>query len=279
MNSKITAILTAAILLPLAQAWGEEVPSWVKSSAGWWAEGAISDEEFVLGIQYLIGEGIMTIPDTPVSSYSSDGIPEWVKTTAGWWADGSISDGEFVSAIQHLMSTGVMAVPVGQASPAEDGPDACSSIKRTIDRLDCERDAKKAAEALDYRENGRAFEAGPITYYFKGNSFEINTSGQPLLDVSILAVNNGEQTVTLACTGPSICNYDVWDGTRAYKYASTDFTNGAIVLDPGSFRVFTMLFGPNIGYGGTTLEYHPDREYVLRISEPWGSTTLPLVLQ
>jgi len=38
-----------------------EIPSWIKNNAGWWAEGAIDDNSFVQGIQFLIKEGIMSI--------------------------------------------------------------------------------------------------------------------------------------------------------------------------------------------------------------------------
>ena len=38
-----------------------EIPSWIKNNAGWWAEGAIGDSDFVQGIQFLIKEGIMKI--------------------------------------------------------------------------------------------------------------------------------------------------------------------------------------------------------------------------
>ena len=37
------------------------VPEWIKSNAGWWSEGAIDDEAFVQGIQYLISNGILQI--------------------------------------------------------------------------------------------------------------------------------------------------------------------------------------------------------------------------
>ncbi len=37
------------------------VPNWIKNNAGWWAEGAIDDDAFVQGIQYLIKEGILQI--------------------------------------------------------------------------------------------------------------------------------------------------------------------------------------------------------------------------
>jgi hypothetical protein len=38
-----------------------EIPSWIKNNAGWWADGSIDDNSFVQGIQYLIKEGIMKI--------------------------------------------------------------------------------------------------------------------------------------------------------------------------------------------------------------------------
>jgi len=37
------------------------IPEWIKNNAGWWAEGAIGDSDFVSGIQFLIKEGIMKI--------------------------------------------------------------------------------------------------------------------------------------------------------------------------------------------------------------------------
>lgn len=37
------------------------IPSWMKSSVRWWAEGKISDSEFLSGIQYLIDKKIMVL--------------------------------------------------------------------------------------------------------------------------------------------------------------------------------------------------------------------------
>ena len=39
----------------------DKVPTWIKNNAGWWAEGAIDDDAFVQGIQFLIKEGIITV--------------------------------------------------------------------------------------------------------------------------------------------------------------------------------------------------------------------------
>mgnify|MGYP003312617647 FL=1 len=39
----------------------QEVPSWIKNNAGWWAEGQIDDNTFVSGIQYLVKVGIIIL--------------------------------------------------------------------------------------------------------------------------------------------------------------------------------------------------------------------------
>ena len=37
------------------------IPDWIKSNAGWWADGQIDDSSFVSGLQWLISNGIMKI--------------------------------------------------------------------------------------------------------------------------------------------------------------------------------------------------------------------------
>ena len=34
-----------------------DIPPWIKTSAGWWADGMISDDEFARGIEYLVSVG------------------------------------------------------------------------------------------------------------------------------------------------------------------------------------------------------------------------------
>ena len=87
------------------------VPDWVKNTAGWWAEGQISEVEFVKGVEFLINQQII---DTDAQTTSSTGtgasVPDWVKNTAGWWAEGQISENEFVNAIEHLIKTGTIII-------------------------------------------------------------------------------------------------------------------------------------------------------------------------
>ena len=87
------------------------VPAWVKNTAGWWAEGKISEVEFVKGVEFLIKQQIIdTSVQTTTSTGTGSSVPDWVKNTAGWWAEGEISEGEFVNAIEHLVKTGTIIV-------------------------------------------------------------------------------------------------------------------------------------------------------------------------
>ncbi len=86
------------------------VPSWIKASAGWWAEGSIGDDTFLRGIGFLISNDVIRIPYSQGPSPSPGEIPSWIKASAGWWAEGSIGDGEFVRGIQFLIEQGILVV-------------------------------------------------------------------------------------------------------------------------------------------------------------------------
>ena len=245
---------------------------------------------------YLTAMAAMLLATSAVS-YAHAEVPDWVRNTAGWWAEGAISDGEFMAGIQHLMALGLIAVPAsgGPGDGAAGGPadpelavleaelQKCSEITKAYKRIDCQKPIEEAITILEYKAGSEQFALGPVTYYWKGlgsegSEFEISSSGQPLLSIRMLAENTGADIVALNCTSPSICSYDVWDGSKSFKYSGTDFTSGQIVLNPGDAREFNILFGPNIGYGGTEFEYDPSKSYTFRINEGFGSTSIPLPL-
>ena len=88
------------------------IPEWIRASAGWWAGGLISDEEFAGGIGYLIRSGTISIPSGSAGAGGAGpeqvAIPEWIRASAGWWADGLISDEEFAGGIAYLVSIGAI---------------------------------------------------------------------------------------------------------------------------------------------------------------------------
>ena len=86
-----------------------EIPGWIKTNAEWWVSGDIDDDSFVQGIQYLIKEDIITIPNTTQEKTAeSNEIPGWIKTNAEWWVSGDIDDDSFVQGIQYLIKEGIL---------------------------------------------------------------------------------------------------------------------------------------------------------------------------
>lgn len=85
-----------------------QIPSWIKNNAKFWAEGKITDKDFVSGIQYLINQKIIKIPASTSSGAKSDVIPSWVKNAAGFWAEGKTSDADFVNGLQYLITSGII---------------------------------------------------------------------------------------------------------------------------------------------------------------------------
>jgi peptidoglycan/xylan/chitin deacetylase (PgdA/CDA1 family) len=63
------------------------VPEWIKNNAGWWAEGAINDETFVQGIEFLVKEKIILVSEESQTGSNEKIVPEWIKNNAGWWAE------------------------------------------------------------------------------------------------------------------------------------------------------------------------------------------------
>ncbi len=87
-----------------------EIPSWIKNNAGWWSSNMVSDNEFFNGMEHLINEGIIELPETAKSETSEKTLPDWIKNNAKWWSSDLISDDEFITALQFLVKKGIIQV-------------------------------------------------------------------------------------------------------------------------------------------------------------------------
>jgi hypothetical protein len=106
----VVSVVPAVLSDPLNQPIGDfTIPSWIKNTAGWWADDKIPDSVFIQGIQFLIKEEIITVQIPAVDSVVEE-IPGWVKNTAGWWAEDKIQDITFVAAVRYLVSQGIVYV-------------------------------------------------------------------------------------------------------------------------------------------------------------------------
>lgn len=46
---------------PSTEAAEQKIPDWIKNNAGWWAQGQISENDFLNGIKYLVEKGIIQV--------------------------------------------------------------------------------------------------------------------------------------------------------------------------------------------------------------------------
>lgn len=87
------------------------VPDWVKNNAKWWSDGTISDSDFAMGLEFLIKDGVIDIPqDIASQSTSESNIPEWLRNNAKWWSDDLLSDSEFLKGIEWMISNGIIKI-------------------------------------------------------------------------------------------------------------------------------------------------------------------------
>ena len=155
----------------------------------------------------------------------------------------------------------------------------CKAKPTQREQYECEKALKTGQGNDEFKSKATKTVIGPIAFYHAGATVE-KSGGKDIVNLKFLVENTGKENVSLYCTGPAVCNYDVSDGTTTFKYASQDFTNGQIVLKPGASRIFNMLFGPAIGYGSyVDFKFDPSKQYTFNVKEPWGSGSIPLNLK
>lgn len=82
-----TVIISISVTTISAQS-DETIPSWIKTTAGWWSDGQIDDSDFVKAIEFLINEGIILVPtaekdsQTIVTSDEVYQLPKYKQTTS-----------------------------------------------------------------------------------------------------------------------------------------------------------------------------------------------------
>ncbi len=94
-----SSLASAGIPVVVNRVYAETVhiPEWVRGAAGWWSDGMISDEEFAGMIQYMVGQGAITVP----AGADAAGLGQ-ARDEAGRWSEGIISDEEFADTVRLL---------------------------------------------------------------------------------------------------------------------------------------------------------------------------------
>ena len=138
LGSSILLILSLAFcssVIFTAYSQESSIPSWIRTTAGWWSTSQISDEEFTKGLEYLIQNDIVEVPKTSTNnSDGTDQIPSWLRKNTGWWSQGLLSDNEFVKGIQYLVNNGIIRVALNTESQCS-GDALCviANVERIVD--------------------------------------------------------------------------------------------------------------------------------------------------
>ncbi|MCH8832889.1 MAG: 6-bladed beta-propeller [Thaumarchaeota archaeon] len=87
------------------------IPDWIKNNANWWADDQISDDDFASGIQFMIKQSIIVIPELgETEETTKQKIPDWIKNNARWWSEEKISDEDFANGIEYMVKNGIIQV-------------------------------------------------------------------------------------------------------------------------------------------------------------------------
>ena len=72
----IPIILSAGVFLMFQDANAEEsIPAWIKITAKFWINGEVTDDEFISALQFLVEQGILTIPQSQSILSSQTSVP------------------------------------------------------------------------------------------------------------------------------------------------------------------------------------------------------------
>jgi len=112
-----------------------ELPKWIKNTAGWWANDEIDDSEFISSIQFLIKNKIIKVGFVESSSDNSKGIPNWVKNNAKWWSTNKIPDKDFLIGIKYLVENGIIKVDITKESVEYDDGKRQWEFERYLDKI------------------------------------------------------------------------------------------------------------------------------------------------
>ena len=107
------SLIGSTILIQTSSAQSDpQIPNWIKDVAGWWADDAISQDEFLSGIEYLINNNIIQLDYMHCISDSDTNatVPDWIKNNAKWWSEDLINNNDFVNGIKYLIKKQIITV-------------------------------------------------------------------------------------------------------------------------------------------------------------------------
>ena len=128
MHFLFLVLVVSLIGFMIPSAFAENVPNWVKNTAGWWAEDAISETEFVNAIEFLVNVGIIGIEEGKL-------IPTDANLRVAFIADQGIEPAS-VEVLKLIKDEGTHMVFHQGDFDYEDNPDAWEKMISDVLGLD-----------------------------------------------------------------------------------------------------------------------------------------------
>jgi hypothetical protein len=111
------SLIGSGILVPNSSAQDAQIPNWIKNVAGWWANGVVSESEFLAGIEYLVNNNIILLDFVPCNDKIQNqtisppkSVPDWIKNNASWWSENLIDDIDFINGLQYLIEYKIIKI-------------------------------------------------------------------------------------------------------------------------------------------------------------------------
>lgn len=118
MRAYLWAVPVVAAVLALAAtvAFSEQeaIPGWVKSTAGWWADGSISDTDYINSLQWLVDAGYINLGSSGEPNYIHRDSAYSVEQPDGWERQIPIRE----PALGNVRDTMVMIETIDEPVPA-----------------------------------------------------------------------------------------------------------------------------------------------------------------
>jgi len=192
---QLNAFLLEKKLSPVDQ----KIPSWIKNTAGWWAEELIEDSDFIQSMEFLIKEEIIQVPVTSVSEEKSDTVPQWVKNNAGWWAEGMISDNDFVNGIQFMIKNGIITIQDFSKKMEMNSPEIAKEMSDETEEMIMDEAAKEfssVSEKMEMEDKGPKIThmgefRGLAGHHGEGNAKIFSVDEESFLRFERFTVTNG----------------------------------------------------------------------------------------
>ena len=244
-NVSITLLVVLTIGLMIPNAFAENVPTWIKNTAGWWATDQISDLAFLQGIQYLINEEIIIISQTETNQSSqSQDVPTWIKNTAGWWATDQISEVEFVNALEYLVTNKIIIVDNTQSCVNELSEifgDSIAMVQTVCDS----HESKKYLELVPF--------VGELNFNslgFRGDEFSqtkpLNTYRIFMVGGSTTLGISGESSVDTTIPGILKKIFDSYDSGQKIEVINAGFSGGNSSTELNLIKQKLMMLSPDL---------------------------------